>query len=188
MSDQTNKPGCFGVSFCYETTELCGRCRQNSACKQVAITELEAISSTVNVERLLLKIAGRVEVGPVSKRRSEPVEEKTIDSLQHDLLVTMPKKPAEIARRLFVRGIDLKSELQYGRNPYSRFRPEFMKIACDLVLQQGGFTRSQLQGALMNSDKIGTSSVQSYSAISCSVLLNLGVVRSFGQRLELEVS
>lgn len=148
--------------------------------------ELIQINQVLDTSFFLKRVAGQIvpksdRTKSAPKTTSESVE---VDKYQLSIIDSMPKKPGEVARQLFKRGVHLHKELDSGRNPYHGMRPAFMSIACDLLMK-GGFNREELRSAML-AENVGVSSIESYCSIACSVLVNLSVASLISHRYTLK--
>ena len=181
-----NQPGCYGISICANSSALCKRCKFSAGCIAESTRELELIHRNVDARFFLKRVAGQI----VPKRQETKATPKAtaenliVDNYQTSIVESMPKKPGEVARQLFKRGVDLHKELSNKRNPYHVMRPEFMRVACDLAMHDG-FNREELRVAMLGSN-IGISSIESYCSIACSVLTSLDVVSIVDSRYKLK--
>ena len=175
-----NHPGCFGIAVCFDASPICQSCKSRSDCKTEAIIDLEELKNEVDVGRLMKRVAGRViKKSPSAKAAPRSSEEKRpLDSMQLQLVNSMPVKPAEVVRQLFRQGIDLRSELSEGRNPYEHSRPIYMRHVCNLLLKERGFSKQGLKQYLHSQNtELTEKSIESQVSIACRVVEALKLAR-----------
>jgi hypothetical protein len=98
-------------------------------------------------------------------------------SVDHQNIINkLPVKPAALARSIIGRGINLRAELLEGRNPFICERPDYMRIACTMLLN-GGFTKESLKRQYRDSDlNVTPKAAKSYVSVAFALLETFGVI------------
>jgi hypothetical protein len=98
-------------------------------------------------------------------------------SVDHQNIINgLSAKPAALARSIIGRGIDLRTELLEGRNPFICERPDYMRIACTMLLN-GGFTKDSLKREYRDSNlNVTPKAAKSYVSVAFALLEQFGVI------------
>lgn len=140
-------PGCFGLPSCFQPEgDTCKQCRFASACQAQASILLAEVEREVNCEAIHWKFEAQI-VPRTNKPALKQAKQKTavMTEYQIRLVTEMPAKVKPIAQAMFMKRIDLHKSLATRINPFDRHKPEFLRIPVQMLIEQGQFTKKQLQ-------------------------------------------
>lgn len=168
---KTHKPGCYGQAIsCDAKNNLCKACPFQQVCISTANMTLTILAQDRDVSSL----RARVKYGDKSKKISPNVEK---------YLVNMSGRAKTMAISLLKQGIDVKSELHEGSNPFED-TDHCLKAPSDLLLS-GSFTRPQLKQAYSATDSLKASTIEANTSTAIKVLTGLGVIEKSGNQFRL---
>jgi hypothetical protein len=95
------------------------------------------------------------------------------------MLATMGPKPRQLAYQLLSSGIQMRTILKQGRNPFSEgVRPKFMSTVCQMLLESG-FTKKALKERLLRDNQHWAErTADSHVTLIVSCLTTMGVISS----------
>lgn len=137
------------MGVCYDAnSDICKSCKSADNCGDQAYEALSNASGLVDMTAFIKQRHGRapesssdvkVEASPVK----HPIDEKT-----SKLIGGLTKKAAALAKSIATKGVNVRSSLNRGYNPFEAMKPLFMRTPCRLLLQ-GGFTKAMLKVELL---------------------------------------
>lgn len=137
--DVTMAPGCYGMSMLYsEGSAECSTCPFATTCKPLGEQQLAMLRAELGI------------VVPV--RKTVAVQPKPeIPQRILELTNGLPKKVAAWVYYIEKSGIKVTESLAQGRNPFQGKRPDFLNIACLLLLKcPQGVPRETMRYAFMS--------------------------------------
>lgn len=193
------------ISCFSRDSEYCKRCEAFEACEQKSYQTLMAIKEVVNVNDLLkqhqkaqmaqeakrrelreeMNAPRSINTGgglkpkkPTLVERATKVEKVTFEPTkdQEELIVRLPVKAQSFALTLIKNGLvaEIKKGLANKQNALDGKKPAWLSLAIEALLQ-GGFTRSQLKGILMDKLEWKDNTSQSHVSLAVVLLIAFGI-------------
>lgn len=180
------KPGCFGLSISsgYDLS-LCRSCQYRSECGSESGVFADRIANNLTQIELgeILRKRQKKSKGSIYPTRSAKnllVSRVGFTEEQHSMLAivrTRYSKAERLMRHIFKNRIDIRESLRKGVNPYlSQDSHSYMVHVLDLLLKDGGFTRSELRRTLIYKMNWTEGTANSHVLICIHTLKEIGVI------------
>lgn len=190
-------PGCFGAPSVHSAdSHVCQKCPAFDACGPAAMATLQEIRSVIDVSDLLRRHASArsaiassggvpgVPVRPlpgVARTTKMARAQFAISDDDMSVIIKLERKNTKTAAQASVlckhnQIAQLRADLPLGVNPFAASAPSFMRVAIDLLLAHGGFTKARLNGALCEQLGWSATTAASHVAITCALLYAFGFI------------
>jgi hypothetical protein len=166
--------GCYGSVMCRnENDAVCAACSEFQSCGEVVLERLQLFRKELNIESLVRRQHKTLSQTP-QKRSLTDAQRKLIESDK------FPVKARNLVKSLFECGITGEA-LRYGiatkRNPFKSSRWVVMRVAFDLLIEQGRLLKGDIIRALEALEEtrgeFATLKAQEGVAIYALVMLNV---------------
>lgn len=200
----TMAPGCFGAPSVFGSdSAVCNACSAFGGCSEASELRLQKIRPLVDVSDLIARHkAARASAALASKRDAapvvtnspqpapitQPVERKTtkekitfeVSETDQAVLLRLGSKNAKAHSQAIIlcknnKVNECRAMLPRGQNPFAESGPNFLRVACDLLIS-GGFSKAQLKSELMNRLSWTDGTAASHVAISAGLLLAFSLI------------
>lgn len=153
------------MSMCFrEASTECKTCPFSSSCQPLAEKQLAMLRAELGI------VAKEPRKAPVAAKPASTVSPKVME-----LTGGLPKKVAAWVAYIDQAGIKVVEGLTKGANPFQGRRPQFLSIACHLLLKRPqGVTRDMLNQAFMHALKWQADTAQSHVTQTRQILAALG--------------
>ncbi|WP_028449777.1 hypothetical protein [Chitinibacter tainanensis] len=195
------KPGCFGSIVTYDPQGArCQSCALRAECAGIALevgskivlegAPVQALIDRANKSHRREGFApmrpessgelGAVHVPEIRAAGQMPLRFDYKLTIEEERLISsLPVKAQREARAILRRGIDVIGDLSQSKNPFEGEGPKFMRIACALLIGNGGFRQAELNQALIQQG-MTENSAKSSASIACALLRFFGIKQKNG--------
>lgn len=169
-----DKPGCFGFAATYSVkSKVCQGCAFNEDCGKQAKSNLEQLSSHLNVGavRQMMQVGGRQVAKSSAPKTSSTVLEK--------ILSNMPAHVARAASMMVAAKVNHRASLLNGVNSMKGRKPAAIEVLFDLLLK-GSVHRADYQAELKRRLDYTDGTASSQASIGIAAVLGIGIAQEDG--------